>query len=607
MRNNILKFTIAIIIVFIITNNFIFAPDNILSWDVFGYYLYLPLKFIYNDLKLSNPAVINSIIEKYHSTSNFYQAMVLPDNSYVMKYSMGMSFFYAPFFLIGHLIAKLSNSTADGFSTSYQYSIFIGSIIYSIIGIWALSNVLLHFFSKTITAFVLIIIVFATNYIVHITMYGQNAMTHNYLFMTYSLIIWLTLLWHESYKLKYMVLLAVICAITILSRPSEIVCLIIPLLWGIDSIHALSLKIKQFYIHKKQLIFFIIILLLFGSFQSIYWKIHTGKFLFYSYGANPGEGFEFATPYITEVLFSFRKGWLIYTPIMIFSIIGFYTLYKRNRSIFLSVIVYFAINLYIVSSWTCWWYAQTFSQRALIPSYPIMAIGMGYFLVWLNEQAKSIKIIIYTIIICLGFLNIFQIIQFHKGIIDGDRMTKDYYFKTFGKMSITDTDKKLLLVNRTFTTNEIFEDQSGYSSRVLKKLDFEDFNKKDTTMFHSGMHSFKMDKPDLCSPAIEARYDELTQKDHAWLKVTAYIYPTATSNNPFSLIIHFTHNNYPYKFIRYDSNKMKLELNKWNLITFYYLTPEVRKRSNTLKVYFLNKGSAPVFIDDILVDVYEKE
>ena len=607
-KNQILKIALVAIVIFIIVNNFIFSPGNILSWDVFGYYLYLPLKFIYNDLGLKDSSIINGILEKYHNTATFYQAMKMPDGNFVMKYSMGLSFFYAPFFFIGHVIAKMFNYTADGFSLPYQYSIFIGGIIYSLIGIWVLSKVLARFFDRTVVALVLLIIVFSTNYIVHITMYGQNAMSQNYLFMTYALILWLTILWHESHKLKYAVFLGFICGLTILSRPSEIVCLIIPVLWGIKDGNSIKDKFLVLYKYRVHVIVVASIIALFGLSQMIYWKIYTGKFLFYSYGGNAGEGFEFFHPYIWEVLFSFRKGWLIYTPVMLFALTGFYFMYKKNRSVFYALFAYVVINIYFVSSWSCWWYAQSFSQRALIASYPIMAIGLGYFLAWLNAQKSILKGLGYLLLLSCLLLNLYQSRQFHFGIIDGSRMTKDYYFKVFGKMRVTEEDKKLLLINRSFDGTENFNNKNDYTSRLLKKLDYEDAEKKDSTVSYTGKYAFKLDSSTIYSPAIEAPYYEITNKDHAWVEVTAFIYPTRDINTePFSLVVHFSHNGFPYKYITFDSEKMKLEINKWNKISFNYLTPEVRIESDPIKVYLWYRGKAPIFVDDLQVNVFEKK
>jgi hypothetical protein len=608
MKNLVLKVTVFVLVIFIIVNNLIFYPANIFSWDVFGYYLYLPLKFIYNDLGLHNESIIHAIIDKYNNTSSFYQAIKMPDGVFVLKYTMGLSIFYFPFFLIGHLIAILFNYTADGFSTPYQYSVFAGGIIYTILGIIVLSKVLLRFFSEKITAVILLLIVFSTNYIVSITMYGQNAMSHSYLFLMYSLILWLTILWHNSNKLKYIIFLALVSGVAILSRPSEIVCLLIPLLWGVYNKQSFEEKFYMLLKQKKQIFIFTLIVLLIGSSQLIYWKIYAGKFLYNSYGANAGEGFEFLSPYILQVLFSFRKGWLIYTPVMIFAVSGFYFIYRQNRTIFYPLSAYFIFNLYIVSSWSCWWYAQSFSQRALISSYPVMAIGLGCFLTWLFRQKIFLKWTGITLIIGFVLLNIFQSWQLHNGVLDGDRMTKDYYFAIFGKMHATAADKRLLLVQRSFEGPEKFNNENEYNSRLLKKMDFENSDNRDSTLAYSGKYSFKLDSSVIYSPSVEAPYYELTQKDHAWVRVSAYIYPPEDIQaNPFSLVIHFTHKGYAYKYTTYDSEKMKLEPGKWNKISFDYLTPEVRRASDNLKVYFWMRGKEPVYIDDLQVDIFDKK
>ncbi len=608
MKNRLLTFSIIALSIFIIINNFIFIPANILSWDVFGYYLYLPFKFIYNDLGLNHISIVNGVIGKYHNTVSFYQATQMPDGHYVMKYSMGMSFFYAPFFFIAHLIAKVFNYTADGFSAPYQYAVWIGSIIYTLIGIWALSKVLAHFFTHKIVILVLFIIVFSTNFFIHNTMYGQNAMSHNYLFMTYALIIWLTILWHQSFKLKYVVLLGIICGVSILSRPSEIVCLIIPAMWGVGNKNSLVEKLSLLFKYKKQMIVFGVILIVFGLCQLIYWKIYTGKFLFNSYGGNAGEGFEFFHPFISKVLFSFRNGWLIYTPVMMVAIIGFYFIYQQNRSIFYALFIYCILNLYIVSSWSCWWYGQSFSQRALIPSYPVMAIGFGYFLTWLGQQKIILKFITYVFLVGCVMLNLFQIKQIHYSVLSSDRMTREYYFRVFGRMTVTEEDKKTLLINRSFDGSENFNAPQEYDSKPLQKLDFENAAKKDSTYAYSGRYSFKLDSTNIYSPHIAYPYFKITNKDHAWIKVTAYVYSTKDmADNPFSLVVHFTHKDYPYKYKTYDSEKMKIEPCKWNKIVFYYLTPEVRRENDKLMVYVWLRGKGTLYVDDLQVDVYEKK
>jgi len=607
MKRKLLKTTLFIIILFIVVNNLIFFPDNILSWDVFGYYLYLPFKFIYHDLGLRNFSVIPAIIEKYHNTYTFYQASLMPDGGYVMKYSMGLAVFYAPFFFAGHVAAGMLNYPQDGFSIPYQYAIWAGSLLFSVAGIVALTKVLLHFFSEKITALTAIIIVFATNYIVHITMYGQFSYSHNYLFTCYAFILWLTIKWHQSYKTIYALILAFLCGMCVLSRPSEMVCVFIPFFWGMHDKKSLISKIKILKQHWLQVIIFGLIVVAIGSLQLYYWKSHTGKFLFNSYGGNAGEGLDFTSPYTLKVLFSFRKGWLIYTPVMVFALAGFIILYHRNRPVFTPLFIYLVINLYIVSSWTNWWYAQSFSQRAMIPSYPVMAIALGYLLQWLSEKKRSVQVIIYTLIGCCVSLNIFQTIQLHKGVIDGDRMTRNYYFATFGKLHATAADKKLLLINRAFDGSEKFADESEYTGKIVKTEDFENVAGKSSVIVHSGSYSFYTSPERFYSPTIEIPHTGITSKDHAWIRVTAWLYPESLpAESPFGLVAQYTHNGYAYKYASLDAGKMNLQVNQWNKVTFDYLTPEVRRSFDLFITYFWLTGQKGFYVDDMKVEVFEK-
>ncbi len=47
-------------------------------------------------------------------------------------------------------------------------------------------------------------------------------------------------------------------------------------------------------------------------------------------------------------------------------------------------------------------------------------------------------------------LNLFQAWQLRNNILSGDRMTFEYYIKSFGKTKINTADQKLLLINRFF-------------------------------------------------------------------------------------------------------------------------------------------------------------
>src|SRR3954471_7865035 len=60
------------------------GSEAVLSWDVFGYYLYLPSHFIYHDLGHLN--FIPALFGKYDPAGDFHHAVLQPDGNYVMKY-----------------------------------------------------------------------------------------------------------------------------------------------------------------------------------------------------------------------------------------------------------------------------------------------------------------------------------------------------------------------------------------------------------------------------------------------------------------------------------------------------------------------------------------
>jgi hypothetical protein len=200
-------------------------------------------------------------VKEYNSSGTLYQLVQLPEGNFIIKYSMGLSYFYAPFFFIGHLWAKTFHYKVDGFSMPYQVSVFFGCILYSLAGIIFLSKVLKYYFEDKIASLVLILIVFATNYILHVTMQGQNTMSHSLLFFTYSGILWFTIQWHENFKAGNLIALSVFIGLTILARPSEIVCVFIPLLWNVYNRASIHAKWQALRMHWKQFLILVIIII----------------------------------------------------------------------------------------------------------------------------------------------------------------------------------------------------------------------------------------------------------------------------------------------------------------------------------------------------------
>jgi hypothetical protein len=137
------------------------------------------------------------------------------------------------------------------------------------------------------------------------------------------------------------------------------------------------------------------------------------------------------------VLFGWRKGWFIYTPIMILSIIGLVSMYFKRKDLFFSIFIYFALNLYLICCWWDWGYGGAFGMRALVQCYAFLIIPFAFYLNWalLKIKKNIARLILGTITIayCLGcsYNNIFQTYLMKNSLMHWDSMTMEAYKYTF--------------------------------------------------------------------------------------------------------------------------------------------------------------------------------
>lgn len=455
------------------------------TWDTFGYYLYLPMSFIHHDLGISDFSILEEVKREQFISPTFYQINKTETGNWLIRYPMGLAVLHAPFYGIGHLFAKGFGYAQNGFSLPYQIAITSGSLFYISSSVLILRNILLRWFKDNIVAITLLLLFFGTNIISQVTV--SATMPHAILFFIYTLIIYFTIKWHEKKSLLNSVLLGGVIGLAVISRPTEVVAVLIPLLWGVQNWKELKEKIATIWEHnRKSLILAIFISFAVISLQLIYWKTYTGHFIYNSYN-NVGEGLDLLAPHILNVLFSFKKGWLIYTPMMLLAIVGFYFLKKKKPAYFLPLFSFFILNLYLVSSWTCWWYAASFGQRALVQSYVVMVIALAFFIQALFKMKILTKIIFASFIVFFLGLNIFQNYQFRLGIIHSHRMTADYYKAVFGKLDVQPGDyERLLSFNRDLTFEESLKNYN-YEVNEIYKNGFENDDNLVTEEYkHSG-------------------------------------------------------------------------------------------------------------------------
>lgn len=403
---------------------------NVIDWDVTSYYGYLPAVFIHHDLKLD---FTDADIDGYKNRHQFWPETA-PNGGKVIKTTMGMAILYAPFFFVAHTMATLKDYETDGFSEPYEKYIHLSSLFYLILGLIFLRKVLMRFFNDWVVMMTLIFITIGTNLFFYTT--TEAAMSHTYNFALLSVFIYLTLKWHENKIYRWSILVGLVGGLMVLIRPVNILIFIFPVLYDVKSFKELGDKLKFFFQEWKHLLVIGLCGFLMLLPQLLYWKYITGGFFFNSY---VGERFYFGNPHILEGLFSYRKGWLLYTPIMLFAVFGFIFLYKKHRKLFWPVFTFTIINIYVLFSWWAWWYGGGFGLRAMIDSYALLALPFAAFFHYFLANGKKILFTSFTVVafVLMGF-NLFQTAQYRSGAIHWDGMTKESYWASWGILVIKD-------------------------------------------------------------------------------------------------------------------------------------------------------------------------
>lgn len=564
-----------------------------LSWDVSGYYMYLPAFFIYKDLK--QVQFLDDIIKQYKPSPYPGQAFQHESGQMVMKYSMGLAVQYLPFFVIGHSVATLSDYSADGFSYPYQVAISWGSLLVAFLGIYFLRKNLRTYFSDVTVGLTLLALVLGTNYLEYASITG--AMSHNYLFTCYSLLIALSISYHQQPNLWKGLGIGTLVGLMALTRPTEVIACLIPLLWGISSIqlHNIVERLQFFRKHSKSVLLAILMCLAVGSLQVLYWKYVSGDWIVYSY---QDQGFSWFNPHLYGGFFTFRAGWLVYTPMMVFALIGFVPLWRKYRSIFWAIGSFSLLFIYITFAWDIWWYGGSLGQRAMVQAYAVLAFPLAAFIQWMGSK-KLWKWLFLGIALLFSYYNIWLTYQAHGGgllVTDGST-TRAYFWKTIGRYNVPLEAVKLL------DTNEEFIGERK-DVRLMYENDFEtDTLKYDCGLVPiQGQFSLCLNENRNHSPAYQIA---LKPQDAEWLRVAVDVRIGAKEWNSWKmaqLIVKFKHKDEEVKVRKIRIQRL---LNNNDTKRVYIDTKLPSKAFDYLEVILKNDQSTlPILIDNLSVESY---
>lgn len=556
------------------------GTESSLGWDAATYYWYLPATFIYHDLKEQQFG--DSIIRKYGFTPSFSQSFVHSSGNRVIVYSSGVALLSMPAFFVAHLVAGSTGYDADGFSLPYQVAVQLWAVLGALLGLWYFRKLLLLYFSDKVIAILLLMLVFGTNYF-NYTAYDATV-THSWLFTIYVLLLLNIYHFYKTPGRKNAIAIGLLTGLAILVRPSEMVAVLLPLLWGMESLslRSFSKQINFLKANLKHIGLALLSGLLVCSIQVVYWLYVTGSPFVYSYD---DKTFSWLAPHIQEYLTSYRNGWLMYNPMVLFIFLGIipFVKYGRNK---VAILIFFILNLYIISAWDIWWYSGI-GGRAMIQSYAVIFLIAGYCVDYVLKR-KWLSYIILPFFLFFIYINVWVFFQAHMadGLYNTSNMSGKYYWSVIGRWGI---DREVLKYQ---DAADIYKGHRQ-DEEVLYKNDFSE---------RAGGVLY------VATGADSEVFMVQNTTDKEWIRLAALykgIYKEHDEWRLFRVRIHFMNGNWKVKG---EDWKPQRFLDNDQPVPVYYDIKVPTEHYDRIEVSFLNEtGGQDMVIDNLLITTYNSK
>jgi hypothetical protein len=571
-----------------------------ISWDASGYYLYLPATFIYHDLRQLK--FMDGINAKYGPDPSNGQSFKQPSGNFVLKYPIGQALQLLPWFLVANTLASPLGYPADGYSPPYQAAISWGSILIALLGLWFFRRILLTYFSDKTVAVTLICFVAGSNYLEYSAITG--AMTHNWLFTLYALLIYASMRFYQNPTRWGGVLIGILVGWATITRPTEFMTVLIPLLWGVGSLAGLRERVA--FLRRQAVPVLLAALAVAGmiSIQLAYWKYAGGHWFIYTYQE---QGFSWLHPHIYNVLLSAKAGWWVYSPMLFLAVPGFYFLWRRQPVLFPAVLLICLVCLYITSAWDIWWYGGSLGQRSLVQGYPLWAFAFAALVEQVSGKLWT-RIAFGIVAVPAMYISLWWVHQAHHGVyFIPEQINTPYLLKVLGRFNVPTEEAYKLLDAR--------EEFGGGERRNVQEISFSDFERDSTGVTTDGpIHGAKsavMHKSTEFAGGAQVSFPPAGLKGvPKWVRASAWYRCDNKEWDVWKMtqfIVRFTQEDASGKHVvkeRMIRLQRFIDGNEPKSIFFDTQIPD--QPFNRINVFFWNAGSdKDVRFDDVRLEVFE--
>lgn len=320
---------------------------------------------------------------------------------------IGVSLAWFPAFVFADILANtfhwlIPTFPNNGYSDIYQIIVGLENVFFMSLGIILLDRLLQKYFPRIISFCTSALILFGTNLLFYGGVDVVNSHPLSFLLSVTYLYFWL--LTRKKRSMIQWISMGILLSFMTMVRTQEFI-FVLPLF--IDFIY-------QKVTFPKKLIHSGLAAIFFAMFfvpQMFAWKYYFGSYFMSPYFQG---GFNFLKPHVIQVLFNLREGLLIWTPLYLFCLIGFYFMKLKDHKVFLPILCIFLVQFYLVCSWSGWDHpGREFGIRILMTGLPYLSFGLGALLTRLHKVLSKIQFygfmtffIIYNCVSIVTFLKL---------------------------------------------------------------------------------------------------------------------------------------------------------------------------------------------------------
>jgi hypothetical protein len=575
-----------------------FRKDYIISSDAAGYYAYLPATFIYHDPTYQFCYPGEKKIDFPGADFGLFLNMT-PEGKPINKYFVGTALMELPAFLIAYASAPLFGYHMNGYSFPFVLAIILSAMFYVLLGLEQLRRLLNKLgVSEPVQAVTLLLVFFGTNLYYYST--AEPGMSHAFSFSMVALFLNQAFnVFHAQNKKSILWMLFAISMVIMIRPVNGVVFFALPVIAGSWKNFADGIRFCAQHYWRVAIGGGIFLLLVF--IQLLMYKQSTGHWIADSYS---GEHLILTQPHILEVLFSWKKGWFIYTPLMLIALGGI--LFMKNNFTRVAFIIVIFLAVYVISCWELWWYGGSFGMRPFIEYYPLMAIPLALFIERFSKKfLLLVSVPLFMFVLALGLV---QIYQYAKGILPYNDMTAAQYKKIFFR---TSTDYSLIYdpgsmrkhqlpmgMHRVFSRKRTFEENNDGQFGSQGITSGNAFSGKNSTMLNASVK-----ESSGLRVTLRDAFPDSTQIPKGWMVVRAKVFLFGKTANPkMAISIHDGDQTFYWTarpiYIEIDNT------GQWQDFSYVVKIPADAAPGALVSAYMFHDDQSLVYADDFQMDFY---